>query len=351
MYENLIRALGTIFDNRKLYGPDHKVTITSLEQAFSILNETLAVDPELTLAVTPDEISINHQAVETKNPLIAHFAELLRSHEVSTLTLSQGISANEFLDFCNLLAETPGELMNRLQFGEFGHIKSHKVTYVELADDDVVIKKDELDQDALRAKAEKDVMDFLGVDGSAEMAGQKRASREATDGLQVLIGTPKNLSEIIVKSAGDSMSVDIPTSSPLPDETVKELIERIVDALERAFDVLKNDQPAKTQKGKKDLTKSLRLIEKEIGNSLKETVFPLEQDDLEPIYSAIDAMTDELEIDALAAEYLRKRRLIESSEKRLLKYLERRREVSSISRFPLFSVPFRPCYHRSLSWA
>ena len=326
MYENIVRSLGTIFDNRKLYGPDHKVTTNSLEQSFGILTEILNSENELVLNITPDEISINHKNVELKNPLIVHFAELLHSHEISTLTISKDLSADEFLRFCNLLADTPGNLTNELQSGLFSHIKSHKVTYVELQDDDIVVKKDELDENAQHEKIEKDVMDFLGVDGATGAAQTETSRQSVTDGLQVLIGTPKDLGKIIVKSAGSSLSVDIPTINPLPDETVKELIEKIVDSLERAFDLLKNNHPAKTQKGKKELTKALKALEQEIGEVVKDGILDVEQDELEPIYSAIDAMTDELEIDALAAEYLRKRRLIESSEKRLLKYLERRQD-------------------------
>ena len=329
MYEDMVRSLGTIFDNRKLYGAAHKVTIQSLEQSFEMLTSALAAENELLLTVTPDEFNINHKAVETKNSLIAQFADMLRAHELSTLTISKDMSADEFLQFIDLVSQDPknitaaGGLTEQLQAEAFSHIASRKVVYVEVSDDDIVVKKTELGGGSSRADIEETVMEYLGVPTEEK---PQPANESVACGMLELMSAPMELGEIIVQSAGVSLNIDIPGSSPLPEDVISTLIERIVQCLERAFEVLKNDPSARSQKGKKELTKSLKTLEKDLESVITQAVTPIEEGDLNPIYSAIDAMTDELEIDALAAEYLRKRRLIESSEKRLLKYMERQQD-------------------------
>lgn len=327
MYENVIRSLGSVFDNRKLYGEAHKVTVQSLENAFTIITETLSSDNIITFIVNPEEFSINNKVVATKNPLMLAFVERLRGHEISTLTISEYLSPDEFLRFIDLLSQTPemlassGGITGCLNSESFTHISSRKVTYVEIADEEIVVNKNEVGSGSGSKidEYEATVLEYLGVSPEEPIA---TAGPAVEAGMQVLIGNPSEMGEIIVKSAGLSMNVELPPESPLPPGTIKDLIDRIVECLERAFEVLKEDKSARSQTGKNKLSKSLKSLEKDLEKFIKEAVTPVEDDDLNPIYSAIDAMTDELEIDALAAEYLRKRKLIEKSEKRLLKYMK-----------------------------
>ena len=149
MYENIVRSLGAVFDNRSLYGAAHKVTIQSLEQAYELLTQTLGTEDSLLLAVNPDEFLINRQVVETRNPLMQRFVDILRAHEISTLTLSKEMTADEFVALVDLVAQDPetlassGGASTALQEATFSHIESRKVTYVEITDDETVIKKDE----------------------------------------------------------------------------------------------------------------------------------------------------------------------------------------------------------------
>jgi len=324
MYENFVRTLGAVFDNRRLYGDSHKVAVNSMEQAFEMMVDLLNSTESLVLAVTPDEFSINNSPVELKNVLVQQFVDLLRQHEVSTLTISRGISADEFLQLVALVSKKPAELNGgleqTLQSDFFEHVVSHKVVYVEVSEDDVVVKK--LEMEANRQAAEESIMEYLGVKDGDSAAGAD-AAELVRDGLNELLSSPAELGEIIVKSAGISLNINMPPDSPLPDKTLRELIARIVESLEKAFQVLKENPAARTQKGKKKLKKSLESLGKDIEVVIGGALQQVESEQISPIHSAIDAMTDELEIDALAAEYLRKRRLIESSEKRLLKYLAR----------------------------
>jgi len=330
MYEDVVRALGTVFDNRRLYGASHKVTIQSMELSFDLLSAALNSEEALVLTIAPDEFSINHNAVETKNVLVHQFVEMLRGHEVSTLTITAGITADEFLQFIDLVSQEPtvlqaqGGFASILHADVFSHISSKKVTYVELTEEEIVVNKDAVDDRPSRETLSENIMEYLGV--SSDECTNSETTEEVTKGLRELIASPAELGAVIVKSAGLSLNVDIPTTQPLPENIVTELIERIIECLERAFQILKGDPTAQSQTGKKKLKKSLKVLESDLECVIKDAVSQIDDHELSPIYSAIDAMTDELEIDALAAEYLRKRRLIESSEKRLLKYIERQGE-------------------------
>ncbi len=350
MYENIVRSFGAILDNRALYGPGHKVTIQSLEQAYELLTQTLSTEESLLLAINPDEFLINRQIVETSNPLVQRFADLLRAHEISTLTLAKDITPDEFIALVNLIFQDPAALSavggaaKALLDPVFSHVESRKVTYVEITEDETVITKEELGDEASRGVRDEAVMEYLGVLG--EDAPQPAAEPPApgpepspapdpmpdpapdvAEGLQELMTCPAEFGELLIQNVGAGLDIDLANApQSTPSATTKLLIDRVVKCLERAFAVLKADRSAGSQKGKKALIKSLQALEKDVDGVIREAIKPIEDEDLAPISSAIEAMTDELAVDALAAEYLRKRKLIEASEKRLLRYMARQGE-------------------------
>ena len=334
MYENIVRSLGAVFDNRRLYGPSHKVTIQSLEQAYELLSQTLGTEDSLILAVTPDECHINHQLVETRNPLTQRFLDLLRAHELSTLTVTKALTADEFIALVDLISQdaevltASGGVAAALQGGTFPHVESRKVTYVEITEDQTVIKKEELGDGAARGARDEAVMEYLGVFDAQESASALTPNPAVAEGIQELMTCPTEFGELLIQTVGAGLDLDLTAEIPqaTPSATAQLLVDRVVKCLERAFSVLKEDRSARSQKGKKALIKSLETLEKDLEAVIREAIEPLEDESLSPISSAIEAMTDELAIDALASEYLRKRKLIEDSEKRMLRYMARQGE-------------------------
>ncbi len=326
MYESIIRLLGSVFDNRKLYGNSHKVTIQSLENAFESVSQLLSNENELVFTVTPDELHINHKVVETKNTLMLAVVDMFRGHEISTMTMLKDLSPDEFLRLVDLIAQAPeevaasGGIASLLNDDKFPHIGLRKVTYVELAEEEVVIKKEDAAGDFDHNERDALIMEYL-TGPSDELSSLQDSA--IADGVQELIDNPAELGKIIVRSAASSSDIDIKSDSPLSDNAVKDFIGCIVESLNKTFDILKKDKSARSQKGKKNLSKSLKILEDDLENVIKDRISPIDDKSLNPIYSAVEAMTDELEIDALATEYLRKRKLIEASEKHLLKYIER----------------------------
>jgi hypothetical protein len=87
---------------------------------------------------------------------------------------------------------------------------------------------------------------------------------------------------------------------------------------------LMKDPAAKTQKGKKEIEKELELLEERVFAKLRENqeAGEIDQSGLDLISEAVEGMMDELKIEALAAEYMKKRKAIETSESRILRFIK-----------------------------
>ena len=325
MYESIIRSLGSVFDNRKLYGVSHKVTVRSLENAFEAFSQFLSKEHELIFTVSPDDLHINHQIVEAKNALMLGVVDMFRTHEISTMTILKDLSPDEFLRLVDLIAQEPeavavsGGIASLLNNDDFPHIGSRNVKYVELSEEEVVVRKDDVAVGSDHNESDALVMDYLTGESDGLLYSPGSA---VVDGFQELIDKPAELGKIIVQSAASSSDVDIVSDKSLSANAVKDLIDGIVESLNKTFDILKNDKSNHSQKGKKRLSKYLKILEGDLEKFIKDTISTIEDKNLNPICCAVDAMTDELEIDALATEYLRKRKLIEVSENHLIKYIE-----------------------------
>jgi hypothetical protein len=97
----------------------------------------------------------------------------------------------------------------------------------------------------------------------------------------------------------------------------------IVGCLRRTFNSLSEDPVTRTQKGKKTLTKTLVLLEKEILEKLRTMAGDNTGAEAE-LEEAVSEMQDEVAIDSMAEQYTKKMEAVEDSEKRLLRYIKRK---------------------------
>ena len=85
------------------------------------------------------------------------------------------------------------------------------------------------------------------------------------------------------------------------------------------------DPAAKTQKGKKEIEKILQGLEEQVLTKMHDGSDGIGAADgaaLGEVKEAVESMMDELKIEALAAEYMKKRKAIEMSEKRILRFIK-----------------------------
>ncbi|MDA0989629.1 MAG: hypothetical protein O3A51_02615 [Verrucomicrobia bacterium] len=96
----------------------------------------------------------------------------------------------------------------------------------------------------------------------------------------------------------------------------------IVNTVRKTFETLMNDPSARTQKGKKELQKQLRNLEKELLSMADKMATGEQEPVREALRETVDKIEDELQIDSLASEYMKRMKAIEKTEKRLMRYMK-----------------------------
>lgn len=323
--EALVRAVGLILSNSTVYGASHSVTKQAAEACFKLLVD-LWKTTDAVFNLTDEELLVNNTAVEQKNALIKHFVEHLEARDISNFTLRQGMSRDQFDGFVEVLTAQPAELQ---QLGEFSGaisavglsdvVSTRKVVYREVAEGEVVIEKEKLDklgeaadnaQSGSAGNTAKSVVAFL--------RGDVVADEEHTAGnVREMGGDVDQLAELIMHSAKVNESrVNLDDG-----ETLGELV---VGCLNRVYKALTDDPSFNTQKTKKQIHKTLVLLERDLLERLHSIEGDVTDEDVENVRDAIEGMEDELTIDSLTQEYVKKRNAVSGSEKRLLRYIKKK---------------------------
>lgn len=310
----VVRALGTIFSNSFLYGPEHGVTKKAVEDAFAILQVVFGRGQEVSFNLSDDELIVNGMTLELKNPLMRMLATHLADMEISSFTINHELTKDDFLKLVDLLNQKPTDLVAAGGFPAgvkergIGGVATKSIVYKAVTEDEVVVSKDALDAAAqgLGEGAQANIIAFLKGDASADEAA-------VAEGLAAAADDAQKLSELILKAAEvRQQKVDL--------DDGEDFSSIVVGCLRKAYDVLSQDKSAKTQKGKKNLQKMLMLLEKELLDKLKAVADGADIDDAF-ITDAIEEMEDELKIDSLASDYMKKRSAIETNENRILRFI------------------------------
>ncbi len=326
MSDTIVRALGSVFHNNRIYGARHNVTVMAMEHAYEELTAFLETHEQIQLTLSADGILVNEVPCESRSGLAQTVINVLRGWDVRDLTLEHGLTPDEFVRILQLLAQSPektlatGDFAQLLGSAAINHIRSRNVTLVEVADEEIVVDRDSQDAVSATDRALRDTRLMAFMEG----AGDTGDGAIAAD-MRSVASAPAALGNLIINSAHQAVAGALPSpETRLGPEDSHALVTKIVECLRRAFDALKNDPAAQTQKGKKDLSRTLAELERELREALETLVTNMADLDMVPVSVAIEEMTEELMVDALATEYLKKRRMIESSEKRLTRYVSRK---------------------------
>jgi hypothetical protein len=338
MSDTIIRSLGAVFHNNKIYGVTHKVSVMAMEHAYEVLSAFLAEHGRLKLALTPDAILVNDVPCDIRGGLAHTVANALQKWEVNDLTLETGLTPDEFIRMIQLFERTPEKLLVAGDFSQLlggagiGHVRSRNVTLVEVAEEEVVINRDDVaDGAAAGGASEADERTARGKRLMAFMGGESADAGDVVGDMKSAAASPAELGHLIVHTAHQVLVGAPPaTDTRLAADAADSLVARIVESLKRVFEALKQDPSAQTQKGKKDLSRTLAEIEHELQAVLESLVANVSELNMIPISVAIEEMTEDLMVDALTTEYLKKRRLIETSEQRLKRYLARKGDFGDL---------------------
>lgn len=334
-----IKGLGQILANVHLYGFQHRMTMDALERTFVLLGGILEREPVVSISLEEHELIVDGQFPDLRQPLIRGFRDRLVALDSPGLILRQGVSADEFVRLTTLLtAGKPGGEIGADAFaaamsdGSMPHVEAKTSAYRQIGEDEIVVRKEDLQKASVlggeegvgtgatgEADAEETGYDDVKVEQI--LAFLRRAPGAAPVGVVGSIEQAAEKTEALADAILAAVEVGDGKGVPADGESLGEVI---VGCLRRVFEGLCEDKAAKTQKGKRSLVKTLAVLEEELLEKLRQFAGDAYDTAARTITGAREEMQDELQMDALVSEYVRKRKGIEGSESRIVRFLKSR---------------------------
>jgi hypothetical protein len=305
-------SLGRVINSSALYGAGHSVTRQSVDSAFEALKALDHEQSETEFDVTEQGLALNGIELNAGNPLVQTLAAHLSALDVHGFSLPAGMSKADFEKFIEVILTKPGEMpaggfAEQLNARGVTGVRASRSRYQKVEDDEVVVGKSELRPG-----------DGGGGEGDGEEARRiesflkgRAESSEAVDALEKLMDDPGAMTGLVMDAARSS-DRDLNAEKPLG--------ERAAESLQRAFDGLSQSDALRTKKGRKKLKQTLLAVEDGIREQLGGAA-DSEENGVEELSQTTAQIVDELEIDTLATDYMKKRRAIADNEKRILRFI------------------------------
>ncbi len=314
-HEQIARAMGLALNNATVYGIEHKVTGRSIQQAFGKIRQLLDDESEVSIIMLETALVINGSQMGLKNNLTKALHGALQAWGINSFAIQPEMTHDQYARLLEILSLNPQSEMNTGGFADVlaaAGVKSVQVThatYKQVADDEEVrerqaaeSRKSPTEQDMREAQA------FIAGGEDGEMARET-----AVKAVQSLTDDARHLSELILKAA-EKLREQFGDQG----ET---LARKVLHCMQRAADALMSSPDLATQKGKKSLAKTLEKVEEELTESLKQSPEGLNSRDEYDLHCKFEDLADELQIEVLASSYMKKKRAIEASESRILRFI------------------------------
>ncbi len=310
--EQMIRSLGLLISNAQVYGAQHGVTQNAANACYAQL-EAVWPSGDVTILLSDDSLTINGVAIEQKNPLVKGFVAHMEKLDLSNFTLRAEMTRAQFSAFQEIILAPVADLQALggvvgaiAAVGLSDVITTRKISYVEVDEDEMVVEKGTVvsqeSDDAQKQKSEQ-VSQYLVGRGSAD-------DSEASASVRALAENTEDLTEAIVE-----------TATSKGEEGGDGFAKEIVAILQRVYLALTSSPTFHTQKTKKQIHKTLSQVEKALHEKLLQAHLA-DESAFQSIHEVIETMEDELTIDALSQEYVKRRGAISSSEKRILRFMK-----------------------------
>lgn len=315
---DLVRSLGQVINNMYLYTAGHKVTRRSMDKSYESLGKALEARESVNFSVVDKNVLVDGQQVDTKNPLVAAFVKQLVALEIAGFSMNRGMTREEFDKLMDLLNTRPDKMKEMGSFSKavasvgLDHVQAKTVTYQMVTEEDIVVRKGELEHalagaGGAGAKGLEEIIAFL-------KGGPVTDESTVAENVREIASDAEKLADLIVRAAQVEKEAQ-------PLEGGESLADLLVGCLRRTYETLLDDPSAKSLQGKKNLTRTLMVLEKNIRDKLHGIPDAGEDADSK-VTEAVEEMAIELTIDALAAEYAKKRKGIETAEKKILSFLK-----------------------------
>lgn len=320
--EKLVRGMGLIFSNTFLYGPTHSVTRKAMDDCYVHLTELMSKYEEILITISDEQLVVEGNTIEQKNPLVRMFVTQIGSLEISTFSLTRGMTKEKFDGLMEIMNAKPEELkqlggfVSLVNVSGMENIKVRKVTFRQVEENEEIVDKTTVDKAAVADAAAKmanvaEVVAFLNGDAQGDQESAIKAVQSASSDSQ-------KLADLIMQAA------EVHKESSAIDDA-KSFSKLVINCLKRAYEGLLKDPSIKTQKGKKNLARTLLTLEEQMLRKMNELApGGLSDEDTRTISETIEEMNDELKIDSLTDEFIKKKSAAKASEERILKYLKKR---------------------------
>jgi hypothetical protein len=313
--EAAIQAVGFILTNNLksywLSASDRRQTLT---EGFSVVSTVLNRNERLRITVEGDDLKVNGEPYEKKtmhlNEMVKHLGEV----GPCSFAMEKGMDSDEFQTFMDLISKPTHELAALGDFTDavnnrnFPHITSKRIILREVAEDEAVISKKDLEaaSEEERQKVESDVLSLLNAQTREADAAK---AQEQAGSLRRVVTDSDKMARLIMQAAEGKQA-------DLADR--QKVAQVVVECLDKAFDALIDDPFSKTQKGKKAIAAALQKLEESLLSkiSLGSSV------DEHPVTSAVERMTERLKMDSIVQDYTKKLQALEDSEKKILRFMK-----------------------------
>ena len=291
---------------------------------FDQFSAALAKTGEITIRVAGDTLKVNQHEVIDADPAVKRLTEQISALGINNFTMEHGMTTDTLANLLEVLSATSNDIealggfATALEKCGIDHIQSRTVIYREVTEDDVVVSREHLKQAEDDVDKSENIHERVG--NVAEMLDFLKSSKEGLDpeglsALQELSADAQRMSEMVIQAA-----------ELKKEEAEEEARETIAGALvvcvRRAFTSLMKDPSLRTQKGKKELQKKLKAFEQEVVGMIDD----MDEADQEPckaaVKDAVESISDEIQVDSLASEYMKRLRAVEKTEKRLMRYIK-----------------------------
>ena len=311
--ELLVRRLASIVQNtmKSLWFSSADAD-NAVKECFTGLNDLLEEVPSVEFRLINGILKINAQPVIMKDALMKSLADHMESTGIDNFEFMKGIELEQFAALIAIMVsrdpdlEKPGGLGDMLEKYGVKNIQTRTYIVQEITDDEVIADKEDVIDRETEEKKTKDMISYL--------TGQEPENQEEmTAVMKDAYSDSRRMADMIVKAAEETAAIEH-SDSVSPDA--------VVNCLQRAFDGLMLDPSMNTPTGKRKLSRALKLMEQEIVTMMGGAAGDFSDDCANAISEAISEMTDDLEVGAMASEYMKKLRAIEQTEKKLLRFIK-----------------------------
>lgn len=309
----VLRLMGLVISNAQTYFPTHRVTTDGIDKCYEVITSIIDVCERIDFSIANGVLVIEGEPTRTTDPLINILGQRLADLEISGLTLTKGLTREEFGKLFEIIftgvpgMDEAGEGMARA-LAEYGieHVKSCKVTHRVITEQEEVVSKSEGTGSGRYGEcAEADghendsVIEQITAFFKGDITGDAEQASKCLE--TMLLSDVERLAKFIIEASASKSKETSPAGEG------GALADVVVAYLDRIRQSLLKDWPVTSEKRKSDLKKNLLLLQQKILSRMHGfdgLVDPVAET---AISEALEKLVDGLEIQTISSRYVKKR--------------------------------------------